>query len=226
MLRKILICAASLMIIFLAGCGEEKKIEGTPDKAVLAYAEIFMKGDSENLAAAGFSEAYKENIRGQMQEAFQESFNDIVPLGKDSLDKIATKFYSRFKDEIKFQVTLKKDDAKNPVVELKTTPPDQIGANRAVLSNDEFIALLGMVGQLKADGATDDQLKNNPEVQNLAVTALEKYIENIPLQPEKTLDVTCEAVEGSDGKFLWVPQDLKVFKNFIRGQTQTGNTKI
>ena len=218
MLRKVLICAVSLMMIFLTGCGGEKKVEGTPDKAVLAYAEIFMTGDSENLAAAGFSEAYKENIRGQMQEAFQESFKDIVPLSDESLAKIADKFYSRFKNEVKFQVTLKKDDAKNPVVELKTTPPDQIGANRAVLSNDEFIALLGMVGQLKADGIIDEHLKNNPEVQKLAVTAIEKYIDNIPLQPEKTLDVTCEVVEGADGKLLWVPQDLKVFKNFIRGQ--------
>lgn len=215
---KILICAMTLAMLLMTGCGGEEKVEGSPDKAILAYAEIFMTGESENLAAAGFSEAYKENIRGQMIDAFNESFKDIVPLSEESTSAVTKKFYSRFKDEIKFQVTLKKADAKNPVVELKTTPPDQIGANRAAVSNDELIALIGMVGQLKADGATDDQLKNNADVQKLAVTALEKYIDNIPLQPEKSLDVTCEAVEGSDGKSLWVPKDLKVFKNFIRGQ--------
>ena len=75
-----------------------------------------------------------------------------------------------------------------------------------------------MVGQLKSDGATDEQLKGNSKVQKLAVTALEKYIDNIPLQAEKSLDVTCEAVEGSDGKTIWVPKDLKIFKDFIRGQ--------
>ena len=219
MLRKILICAASLMIIFLAGCGEEKKIEGTPDKAVLAYAEIFMKGDSENLAAAGFTEDYKENIRGQMIEAFSESFKDIAPLNEESTAAIATKFYSRFKDEIKFQATLKKADEKNPVVEFTTTPPNQVEANRAAISNDELIALIGMVGQLKADGATDEQLKENADVQKLAVSAIEKYIDNVPLQAEKTLDVTCEAVKGADGKFRWAPKDLKIFKDFIRGQT-------
>lgn len=218
MLRKMLICAVTLaMMICLSGCGEEK-VEGTPDKAILAYAEIFMTGDSANLAAAGFSEAYKENIRTQMIEAFSESFKDIAPLDDESLAAITQKFYSRFKDEIKFQVTLKKDDAKNPVVEIKTTPPNQVEANRAAISNDELIALIGMVGQLKADGSTDEELKNNPDVQKLAVTAISKYIDNIPLQPEKTLDVTCEAVKGSDGKFLWVPKDLKVFKDFIRGQ--------
>ena len=217
MFRKILICAAALLMILAAGCGNEEKVEGTPDKAILAYAEIFMKGDSQHLAEAGFSEAYKENIRGQMAEAFAESFKDIAPLSKDSMEKISKKFYDRFKDEIKFQVTLKKDDAKNPVVELKTTPPDQIGANRAAIANDELLALIGMVGQLKSDGATDDQLLSNPEVQQLAVVAIEKYIDNVPLQPEKSLDVVCEAVKGSDGKLLWVPQDLKVFKNFIRG---------
>lgn len=221
MLRKILIFAAMLVLmICMTGCGEEK-VEGTPDKAILAYAEIFMTGDSDNLAAAGFSEAYKENIRAQMIEAFDESFKDIAPLDEASLTTVTEKFYSHFKDEIKFQVTLKKDDAKNPVVEIKTTPPNQIEANRAALNNDELIALIGMVGQLKADGATDEQLKNNPEVQKLAVTALEKYIDNIPLQPEKSLDVTCEAVKGSDGKFLWVPTDLKIFKNFIRGEPKS-----
>ncbi|MBR0260889.1 MAG: hypothetical protein IJQ85_03745 [Selenomonadaceae bacterium] len=219
MFKKIFICALMLTVIFISGCGGEEKVSGSPDKAILAYAEIFMTGDSENLAAAGFSEAYKENIRGQMQDAFIESFKEIVPLTDESASAVAKKFHSKFKDEIKFQVTLKKDDAKNPVVELKTTPPDQIAANKAAISNDELIALIGMVGQLKSDGATDEQLKQNPEVQKLAVTALEKYIDNIPLQPEKTIDVTCEAVEGADGKSLWVPKDLKIFKDFIRGAT-------
>ena len=218
MFRKFFICVLMFAAVLMIGCGGEKVV-GSPDKAILAYAEIFMTGDSENLAAAGFSEAYKKNIRGQMTEAFIESFKDIVPLTDETAATVTKKFHSKFKDEIKFQVTLKKDDAKNPVVELKTTPPDQVAANRAAISNDELIALIGMVGQLKSDGATDEQLKENPEVQKLAVTALEKYIDNIPLQPEKVIDVTCEAVEGSDGKTIWVPQDLKVFKDFVRGAT-------
>ncbi|MBR0288528.1 MAG: hypothetical protein IJQ82_06070 [Selenomonadaceae bacterium] len=217
MLRKIFICALMLTIVLLGGCGE--KVAGSPDKAILAYAEIFMTGDSGNLAAAGFSEAYKENIRGQMKEAFIESFKDVAPLTDESANTITKKFHSKFKDEIKFHVALKKDDAKNPVVEFKTTPPDLNAANKAAVSNDELIALIGMVGQLKSDGATDEQLKGNSEVQKLAVTALEKYIDNIPLQAEKSIDVTCEAVEGSDGKTIWVPKDLKIFKDFIRGQS-------
>ena len=218
MFRKIFICAMILAVMLISGCGGEK-VSGAPDKAILAYAEIFMTGDSENLSAAGFSEAYKENIRGQMTEAFIESFKEIAPLTDESAVAVTKKFHSKFKDEMKFQVTIKKDDAKNPVVELKTTPPDQIAANKAAISNDELIALIGMVGQLKSDGATDEQLKGNPEIQKLAVTALEKYIDNIPLQAEKSIDVTCEAVEGSDGKTIWVPKDLKVFKDFIRGQS-------
>ena len=222
--RKILICAMTLAALLIIGCGGEEKVAGSPDKAILAYAEIFMRGDSENLAAAGFTDSDKENIRGQMIEAFVESFKDIAPLSDDSMTAISQKFYDTFKDKINFQVTLKKDDAKNPVVTLTTTPPDQVGANRAALSNDELIALIGMVGQLKADGATDEQLKSNAEVQKLAVTALEKYIDNVPLQPEKSLDVTCEAIKSPDGKTIWAPQNLKVFKDFIRGQPQSGST--
>lgn len=214
---KILICAVTLAAVFATGCASNEKVEGSPDKAILAYAEIFMKGDSENLAAAGFSEEYAENIRAQMTEAFKDSFNDIAPLNDASLQLVAQKFYSHFNDKIVFNATLKKTDPKNPVVELTTTPPDQIAANRAALNNDELIALIGMVAHLKANGATDEQLADNPQVQMLAVAALEKYIVNIPLQPQKSLDVTCEPVKGSDGKTLWVPQNLKVFKNFIRG---------
>ncbi|MBR4903661.1 MAG: hypothetical protein IKZ53_03245 [Selenomonadaceae bacterium] len=217
MLRKILICAMMLAALLVTGCGEEE-ILGSPDKAILTYAEIFMTGESEHLSAAGFTEDYQENIRKQMIEAFSESFKDIAPLNAESTAAVATKFYSRFKGEIKFQATIKKADEKNPVVEFVTTPPDQVAANRAAVSNDELIALIGMVGQLKADGATDEQLKENADVQKLAVSAIEKYIDNIPLQSEKTLDVTCEAVKGSDGKFRWAPKDLKVFKDFIRGQ--------
>ena len=224
MLRKFLICAMTLAALLIIGCGDEEKVAGSPDKAILAYAEIFMKGDSENLAAAGFTDSDKENIRGQMIEAFVDSFKDIAPLSDESTKAIATKFYTKFKDEIKFQVTLKENDAKNPVVTLTTTPPDQVAANRAAIDNDELIALIGMVGQLKADGATDEQLKNNPEVQKLAVVALEKYIDNVPLQPEKSLDVTCEAIKSPDGKTIWAPKNLKVFKDFIRGQTQSGST--
>ena len=218
MLKKFLICAMLFGLLIITGCGGEEKIAGSPDKAILAYAEIFMKGDSENLTAAGFTETDKENIRGQMIEAFVDSFKDIAPLNDASTAAVEKKFYSRFKDEIKFKVELKKDDAKNPVVTLTTTPPDQIGANKAAIGNDELIALIGMVGQLKADGATDEQLKDNAEVQKLAVTAIEKYIDNIPLKPEKSLDVVCEAIKSPDGKNLWAPKDLKVFKDFIRGQ--------
>ena len=101
---------------------------------------------------------------------------------------------------------------------MTTTPPDQIGANRAAVNNDELIALIGMVGQLKSDGATDEQLKENPDVQKLAITALKKYIDNIHFQPEKTFDVLCMKITGRDGNIHWAPANSEAFVNFLTGQ--------
>jgi len=81
-----------------------------------------------------------------------------------------------------------------------------------------LIALIGMVGQLKADGVTDEQLKANADVQKLAVTALTKYVDAIPLQGEKTFDVVCKEIKGSDGKTRWTPEDEDALVKFITGQ--------
>ena len=216
MLRKIFVCALTLVAIFcLVGCGGEQK--SNADKAVLAYAELITGGESANMAAAGISDADKNEIRKDVINAFVDGVKDVVPLTEQSADAVATKFYAKFKTEMKFQ-TLKKDDKEHPVVELKTTPMDQEGANKALAANDELIALVGMVGQLKADGMTDEQLKANAEVQKLAVTALTKFVEAIPLQGEKTFDVTCKEVKGSDGKTHWAPEDEDALVKFITGQ--------
>ncbi|MCR5834832.1 MAG: DUF5105 domain-containing protein [Selenomonadaceae bacterium] len=216
--KKLLICAVMVLTAFVFGCGSDK-ILGAPDKAVLAYAEISMTGESENMSAAGFTDSDKQDIRYRMAQTFTGSLASIAPLNDDSAKKVTDIYFDKLKSSVKFDVKLKKDDAERPVVELTTTPIDQNATVKlAVEDNENLIALIGMVGKLKADGATDDDLKNNAQVQDLAVTALAKYIEDIQFYPAKTLEVQCKKATDKDGNIHWAPLDEELFVNFLIGE--------
>ena len=217
MLRKIFICVLTLAALLISGCGEEK-IVGTPDKAVLAYCEIITMGESPNMEAAGFTETDNKNLRNVIVKIFAESFNSIVPLSEESANTLANTFYENSKAKMTFQTKIKTEDSDKPVVELTATPLDMSKAVGVSGANDELIALIGMVGKLKSDGATDEQLKDNPEVQKLAVVAFSKSITEIPVQSEKTFEVPCEKVTGTDGNTHWAPADVSTLMDFIMGQ--------
>lgn len=215
MLKRFFVCALMLAAVTICGCGSDKVV-GTPDKAVLAFAETITMGDSPNLAAAGFSEDDKKNLRKVLINIFAETFKGVVPLSDESADELSKMFYENSKEKISFNAKIKTEDSTKPVVELTTTPLDLPKAASKV--NDDFIALMGMVGKLKSDGATDDQLKANPEVQKLAVAAFGKYIKEIPVQEEKTFEVPCVKVDGTDGKVHWAPEDGKKLTDFVTGR--------
>ncbi len=216
MLKKIFVCALTLAALLIGGCGEEKVV-GTPDKAILAYAEIITTGESTNLAAAGFSEEDNKNLRDVILKIFLKPFSDAVPLSDETMTELEKIFYANNKAKMNFQTKMKTEDKEHPVVELTTTPLDISNANKELQKNNELFALLGMVGKLKSDGATDDQLKQNPEVQKLAVTAFTKYIEGVQIQEEKTFEVPCAKVEGTNGNVHWAPADAKALTNFMTG---------
>ncbi len=217
MLRKIFICAALLTALIVTGCGEEK-IVGTPEKAVLACAEIIMTGDSENLAAAGLSEDDKNTLRKAVVTSFIKSMKKLAPLSDETAQILTQVFFDKLKGNVTFKTTLKSDGDK-PVVELTTTPIDQAAtAKTSAADNSEILALVGMVGKLKADGATEDQLTSSPDVQKLAVSALTKYIDGVALQPEQTFEVTCQKISGNDGTAHWEPEDGKALIDWLSGQ--------
>ena len=218
MLKKVLICAVTIAALLSFGCDGEEKIVGTPDKAILAYAETVMTGDSANLQAAGFSEDDKNALRQTVANRFIESMATVAPLGDEAAQELTQIYFANIKDKMTFKATLK-SEGDQPVVELTTTPIDyETTAKAGAVGNDEFIALMGMVGKLKADGATDEQLKNSPDVQKLAVTAIGKYIAGISFQPEKTFEIPCQKVTGADGNAHWMPVDGKIFIDTLTGQ--------
>ncbi len=213
MFRKVLVLV--LAAVMMTGCGGSDKVVGSPDKAILAYSELVTMGESPNMTAAGFSEEDNKNLRKMMIKAFEASFNEIVPLSDQSVDDLANIFYANSKAKVKFQATLKTDDAERPVVELTTTPFNLSNTAAAYTPNDNLIALIGMVGKLKSDGATDEQLKSNPELQKLAVEVFSKYLEELPIQDEMTCAVVCKKVTGSDGNIHWAPDDVNALMDFI-----------
>mgnify|MGYP002863872700 CR=1 FL=1 len=178
MLKKILVCTLTLVALLIIGCGEEKVV-GTPDKAILAYCEIITMGESPNMAAAGFTDKDNKNLRNMLTKVFAEPFDAIVPLSDETTDAIANIFYENSKAKMTFQAKIKSEDGDKPVVELTTTPLDMYKAVSTSGVNDELIALIGMVGKLKSDGMTDDQLKDNPEVQKLAIEACKKNMQAV-----------------------------------------------
>ena len=150
MFKKFFICALTLVVICLTGCGSDKVV-GSPDKAVLAYAEISMLGESDNMSAAGFVDSDKNEIRYHLANTFVDSMKSITPLNDDSAQQVTDIYFKHMKDKIKFDVTLKKDDSERPIVTIKTTPIDQAGSAKLSVGNDEIIALIGMTGQNESD---------------------------------------------------------------------------
>ena len=218
MFRRIFVCALILATTFcLAACGGEKQTANA-DKAVLAYAELAAHGKSDNAAATGITDADKAEIAKTIVNGFFAGIAEIAPLNDQSAQAVTEAFYKKFAKDMKFTAAVKKDDPDQPVIELKTTPLDYNATLQAAGKVDEWLALIGTVGKLKAEGATVDQLKANADVQKLAVAALTKVINSAPVQGEKTFDVTCNKVKGSDGKEHWAPADLDAFTNFITGQ--------
>ena len=48
---------------------------------------------------------------------------------------------------------------------------------------------------------------------------LRKFIDEIPYDDEKTLDVPCDMVKSDDGKTLhWAPKDPKAIQKFLDGE--------
>jgi len=213
--RKILVCALMLAMVLLTSCGGVEKVDGTPDKAIMAYCEIVTMGESPNMTAAGFSDEDNKNLRKMMIKVFEESFNEIVPLSEQSANDLANIFYANSKAKIKFQAKIKTEDIERPIVELTTTPFDMSNTTNAYAPNDELLALLGMVGKLKSDGVTDEQLKANPEVQKLAVDVFGKYLKELPIKSEMTYAVACKKVTGTDGNIHWAPDDVNALMDFI-----------
>ena len=239
MFRKILFGALTLLLAMcLVGCGGKKDDgakkddaaapkaeetvkapEGAPDKAVLAYAQLYAYGiiEDENQAAAGMTEKDIEAVQDQVLSPIVDTFKQY-PLSDESVAEMTGQYVAKLHAAMDMKATVKKDDATNPVVELTATTINQEGAAKVAETNTDLVALGTAYGELQAQGLTEAQLKESAEFQQFALESIDKFINEFPLNPETSIEVTCEAVEGSDGKLYWAPKDPQAVAKFVTGQ--------
>ena len=237
MIRKVLFGALTLLLaLCLVGCGGKKEdtakkdeappkaeetvaVEGAPDKAVLAYAQLYAYGviEDENQAAAGMTEKDIEAVQDQVIAPIVDAFKEY-PLSDESVAEMTGRYVAKLHAGMDMKATVKKDDKENPVVELTATTINQEGAAKVAEGNQDLIALGTAYGELQAQGLTEEQLKESAEFQQFALDSIDKFIDEFPLNAEQTLEVTCEAVKGSDGKMYWAPKDPGAIAKFVTGQ--------
>ena len=236
MLKKILFGALTVLLaLSLVGCGGKKDaakpaeapaeqkaevaVEGAPDKAVLAYAQLYAYGiiEDENQAAAGMTDADIDKVQDKILTPIVDAFK-MYPLSDESVAEMTGKYVEKLHVAMDIKATVKTEDKEHPVVELSATTINQEGAKKVAESNADLVALGTAYGELKAQGLTDEDLKTSPDFQQFALESIDNYINEFPLNPEAKLEVTCEAAKGSDGKMHWAPQNPEAVAKFVNGQ--------
>ena len=223
MFKKSFVALATLCLMMLfAGCGDDGQQKSavadkpaySADKAVLAYAEMYAFGVTDHLAEAGLTEKdveqVSDNIVGELVKDFAE-----FPLNEENVAAMTTNYLTKLMLAMDIKTSLKTDDPENPVVTLTATTINETEAEKMAETNPDILGLGVALGQLQAEGNTIEQLKQNEGFQKAAMECIDNFINEIPLNPEKSIDVPCEKVEGSDGKLYWAPKDPSAVMNFV-----------
>ena len=212
--RLLLPLIAVLTLMLAAGCGDDKPKESA-DKAVLAYAELYAYADTDKLSATGMTEAQKKQISQALLTESDQMFQSFM-LSESNAMEITDYYIADRKENMELKAKVKKDDAKNPVVELTATPIDTRGAKQQMDKNEDLVAMGVYIGLAQQQGV---DVRTDATYQQGAVEILKAVIDDMPYDSEKTLDVTCELVKSDDGKALyWAPKDPQVIRKFLDGE--------
>ena len=134
-------------------------------------------------------------------------------LSKENLESVVNQYTEKIKAKTNVKVTLKKDDAENPVVELAVSTINNDASTKA--AEEELNILNKALEELKAQGLTDEQLVASAEYQAFALESLNKIIDAYVFNAESNLEVPCVAVDKAEGKKYWAPKDISAIENFI-----------
>ena len=229
MLRKILFGALTLLLALgMIGCGGKKDdaaakkdtavaVEGTADKAILAYAQLYAYGnpDEDAVKAAGLTEDEIKKAQEQVIGGSMFAFANFS-LNKQNLESTVKQYNEKIKSKTNVKVTIKKDDKENPVVELTAATINNEASTKA--GESELNTLNKALEELKAQGLTDEQLVASDEYQAFALESLGKIIDAVAFNAESSIEIPCVAVEKADGKKYWAPKDVEAVGKFIWGK--------
>ena len=211
--RLLLPFIAVLAMFLVAGCGDKPK--DTADKAVLAYAELYAYGDTDKTEAAGLTKEQKEKISEALLTEVDQQFQSMM-LSKDNAVAVTNYYIADRKANITLKAKVKKDDSEHPVVELTATPVDKAEFDKIMQTNEDLVALGVVLGLAQQQGV---DVRHDPSYQQGAMDVLRKFIDEIPYDDEKTLDVPCDMVKSDDGKSLhWATKPPKTIQKFLDGE--------
>lgn len=218
MLRKIFSTILLATFLLLTACGQ-KLPEFGADKTVKAYAQLYSCGeiDDELKPAINLTDAEIAEARGKIISPLLQALKQY-PLSEETLRGITKKFLDRMKNIMDITATLTEGDKNHPVVELVTTNINPDTVELFVEEDDGLNALKAKIAELKAQGVTDDELKQNPEVQKLALEAIGNFVGEFVMNAEATILVPCKIVTGADGKLYWKPENVDAIEHYITGQ--------
>ncbi len=208
-----------LLTLFMTGCGDDKpKISA--DKSIAAWTELYATGTSSHLADAGIPADSEKEVADTLNKAIIDQFKDF-PLNEKNVEEVTKYYIEHIKNITKVQTSLKKDDAKNPVVEVKATMIDNNvteDMNKLIQENEGIKALMELVQKSTALGQSMEDMKKDAAVQNIAIESVKLFIDKLPTT-ERTLDVKCTVGKGEDGKTLyWMPENPEALAVFAQGR--------
>ncbi len=217
MFRKSFAAIMTLMLaIFVTGCGNDApKISA--DKSILAWTELYATGTSSHLADAGIPASSEQDIKDTLNKNITGEMKDF-PLNDKNIEEVTKYFLNHLKDITKVTTTLKSNDAKNPVVEVKAVTIDTNADQETLMKNDGIQTLMETVQASAAQGKSIDDMKKDAAFQNIAIESVKLFIDNLPTV-ERTLDVKCTVGKGEDGKTLyWMPENPEALAVFAQGR--------
>lgn len=183
------------------------------EKAVQAYAELFAFGKTDNASAIGLTKAQLRDLEMNFDNGIAMMFKEY-PLSEDTLATVKAKYVEKLKAEMNIRAKLSTKDDEHPIVTLTANAVDrQTIIVRSVGQNKDLLTMAVMKRFKQNDGVSAAALRSDEEFQQVALTSIERFIDQIPMH-EQSIDVRCELVE-SEGKFYYVPSDLQSLKAFV-----------
>ena len=208
------ITAAVFLALFIAGCTANADISA--EKSILPYVELYATGKSSHIADAGISKKTAKKIYEEIHQTLTARL-EKYPLNEQTLEKVVNDYLRYLQEVTKVQTKLKKDDPKEPVVEVRAITIDESGFNGDKSQFEKLDGFSELLARVSSANQTLEQLKADEEFQRFAANCIDRMIKSMPVN-ERTLEIKCVRLQGDDARMYWGPQDFETLINFAQGQ--------
>ncbi|MBR5913152.1 MAG: hypothetical protein IKZ58_02135 [Selenomonadaceae bacterium] len=209
MLKKLVSIALTIFLSLCLVTVDASTPKYSADKSVLAYAELYTYGTSENIEATGLPKEFADEIQKRMKNHLMMSFKNY-PLNPENFAEVQTKLVEKLHEVMKISARLKVDDNENPVVELTANHINQSVVDEITAHDGDFKTL-----DVMRHISEPLELATDGQFQSTAMKAFLGLIAELPTKDATTFDVTCKLIEDDNGNLYWMPQDMEALSKFI-----------